>query len=142
MGFIDAIKSGFNKYIVFSTRSRRSEYWWWTLFAILANLLLGWIPIVGQLLSLAIAIPGIAVSVRRLHDIDRSGWWLLAPLVPAIALIAGAAMELEILTIIGGLAVAGVYVMLLVWFCSEGTKGPNRFGDDPKNPVNVGEVFS
>jgi hypothetical protein len=60
------------------------------------------------------AIPSIAVAVRRLHDIDRSGWWILIGLIPLVGVI-----------------------LLLVWFASEGTHGPNRFGPDPlaENPV-------
>ncbi len=60
------------------------------------------------LVSLALIIPGIAVSVRRLHDTGRSGWFLLLGFIP----------------IVGG-------ILLLVWMCSRGTEGPNRFGADP-----------
>jgi uncharacterized membrane protein YhaH (DUF805 family) len=58
---------------------------------------------------LAVLLPGIAVSIRRLHDTDRSGWWLLIVLVPLVGAI-----------------------LLIVWYCTEGTRGPNRFGADPK----------
>ena len=61
------------------------------------------------LFALALVIPGLAVTVRRLHDTDRSGWTILLGLIPLIGAI-----------------------MLLVFYCSEGTPGPNRFGDDPK----------
>ena len=61
----------------------------------------------NSLAGLALFLPGIAVSIRRLHDLDRTGWWLLL-----------------ILTIIGG-------IVLLAWFCMRGTVGPNRFGPDP-----------
>jgi uncharacterized membrane protein YhaH (DUF805 family) len=115
MGFVDSISSGFSNYVTFSGRSVRSEYWYWTLFALLAGLASGLVdgaifggpgPING-LVSLALFLPGLAVSVRRLHDLDRSGWWLLL-----------------ILTIVGG-------ILLLVWYCMRGTVGPNRFGADP-----------
>jgi uncharacterized membrane protein YhaH (DUF805 family) len=62
---------------------------------------------VHTLTGLALMLPGIAVSIRRLHDLDRTGWWLLI-----------------LFTIIGA-------ILLLVWFCMRGTVGPNRFGPDP-----------
>lgn len=87
MKFGEAIKSGFSKYITFSGRAPRSEYWFWTLFVILASIVTGVIdaaafgdpqmrPFSG-IVSLALVLPGIAVAVRRLHDVDHSGWWLL-----------------------------------------------------------------
>lgn len=113
MTFVDAIKSGFNKYATFSGRASRSEFWFWTLFSILANLAASIIDalfglgLVSVVVSLALLLPGLAVSVRRLHDIDRTGWWLLL-----------------IFTGIG-------IILLIVWDCFKGTAGPNRFGADP-----------
>jgi uncharacterized membrane protein YhaH (DUF805 family) len=114
MGFVDAIKSGFGKYVTFSGRAARSEFWYWALFSILANLvagildgILGGIGLIGLIVSLALLLPGIAVSVRRLHDLDRTGWWLL-------------------------IAFTGVgIILLLVWDCMKGTTGPNSHGADP-----------
>ena len=114
MGFTEAIKTCFRKYVGFSGRAARSEYWSWTLFVILlliVALLLDLtvlalfnttgVPIMILLAILATLVPTVAVSARRLHDIDRSGWW--APLmVPA-----------------------------LVWGFMRGTVGANRFGPDP-----------
>ncbi len=74
--------------------------------------------ILGSLFGLAILLPAIAVTVRRLHDTDRSGWWIFLGLIP----------------IIGSL-------VLLFWYVSRGTEGDNRFGPDPLG-ANVGEVFS
>ena len=113
MGFVDAIKSGFGKYVTFSGRAARSEYWYWTLFTIVANLvagildaILGGIGLIGLIVSLALLLPGIAVSARRLHDLDRTAWWLL-------------------------IAFTGVgLILLLIWDCIKGTTGPNRFGSD------------
>lgn len=113
MNFADAVKSGFNNYVTFSGRAARSEFWFWTLFSILANLAAGivdmvlGIGLVGLVVSLALLLPGLAVSVRRLHDLDRTGWWMLL-----------------ILTCIG-------IILLIVWDCMKGTTGPNRFGADP-----------
>ena len=64
---------------------------------------------ISALVSLGLFLPGLAVAVRRLHDVDRSGWWLLLAFVPLIGII-----------------------VLIVWWCTEGTRGPNRFGPDPK----------
>ena len=94
---------------------------------------------------LAILIPNIAVAVRRLHDTNRSGWWLLAPMAPyAVALImavmANAAPDLAIVaglvSLLAMLVALGLAVMLFVFYCLEGTRGPNRFGPDPKGPTH------
>jgi uncharacterized membrane protein YhaH (DUF805 family) len=66
------------------------------------------ISLTTGIFSLAVLLPGIAVSVRRLHDLDRSGWWLLLAFVPVVGII-----------------------VLLIWFCTKGTDGSNRFGPDP-----------
>jgi uncharacterized membrane protein YhaH (DUF805 family) len=117
MGFGEAISSGFRNYVNFSDRASRSEFWYWALFASLLTLPARIIDLVimagggfspfGAIVGLAIIVPGIAVSVRRLHDLDRSGWWLLLGL-----------------TGIGGF-------VLLFWDCMKGSDGPNRFGPDP-----------
>jgi uncharacterized membrane protein YhaH (DUF805 family) len=119
MGFADSITSGFNKYVTFSGRAARSEYWYWTLFTIIASVVAGiideiifiGIDIVGTLVSLGLLLPSVAVGVRRLHDIERSGWWLLI-----------------------GLTGIGL-VLLIYWDCVKGTTGPNRFGPDPLGTV-------
>lgn len=117
MNFTQAITTGFQKYVTFSGRAARSEYWYWTLFtfiasvvAILVNSTLfpfsGLSP-VNTLVSLGLFLPGLAVSVRRLHDLDSVGWWLL-------------------------LVFTGIGILILIiWFCVRGTVGPNRFGPDP-----------
>jgi uncharacterized membrane protein YhaH (DUF805 family) len=114
MGFGQAISSGFSNYVNFSDRASRSEYWFWILFVIIGDIVamaidyaLG-IQVISTLFSLAVLLPGIAIAVRRLHDLDRSGWWVLLALIPLIGAI-----------------------ILLIWFCSRGTDGPNRFGPDP-----------
>jgi uncharacterized membrane protein YhaH (DUF805 family) len=120
MGFGQAISTGFRKYVDFSGRACRSEYWYWVLFTIIVGLVAAFIDLQlntqldSSIANLVIAIPSIAVAVRRLHDIDHSGWWILIGLVPLVG-----------------------FILLLVWFVSEGTRGPNRFGPDPldKNPV-------
>ena len=109
-------------YAVFQGRARRKEYWMYTLFNVLVLIVLSILDRVLGLASetygigplyvlyaLAVLIPGLAVGVRRLHDIDKSGWWMLIALIP----------------LIGG-------IVLLVFSVLEGTSGSNRFGPDPK----------
>ncbi|MDW3224660.1 MAG: DUF805 domain-containing protein [Paracoccaceae bacterium] len=99
-----AVRAVLSKYITFSGRASRSEYWWWILAIFLLSALtqlidalviapmLGIVPAAGDdasqplslILSLAILLPTVAVGVRRLHDIGRSGWWLLLSLIPLI----------------------------------------------------------
>ncbi len=100
MSFSQAVSSVLlNKYATFSGRARRSEYWWWYLFVSLVFVVAGildraigltysdltigggWIATIALIVFL---IPNLAVSVRRLHDTGRSGWWLLIGLVPVI----------------------------------------------------------
>ena len=113
MGFGEAISSGFSHYVNFSGRAPRSEFWYWTLFgfilSIIANVvdaMLG-IPALSAIVSLGLLLPGISMGIRRLHDIDRTGWWLLL-----------------CLTGIGA-------ILLIVWACFKGTTGSNTYGPDP-----------
>lgn len=120
MNFGEAIKNGFNNYATFSGRAARSEFWYWVLFAVLVTAAGGIVDeavlpnvesgLFAPLISLALLLPGLAVSVRRLHDVDRVGWWLLI-----------------YITVIG-------IIFLIVWDCTKGTSGPNRFGPDPLPP--------
>ncbi|MBQ3189037.1 MAG: DUF805 domain-containing protein [Bacteroidaceae bacterium] len=105
MGFSQAVKSVFSNYANFSGRARRSEYWYFVLF----SLIIGLIPIVNLIVGLISIIPGIAVCVRRLHDIGKSGWWLLLGFIP----------------------IAGP-IVLLVWFCTDSQPGENQWGANPK----------
>lgn len=129
MSFGQAVASYFQNYVNFSGRAPRSAYWWVFLFnvivAIVASILdqslgiaytiqgptgpmsLGYGPIYSIYL-LAVLIPSLALSVRRLHDRDKSGWWFLLVFIPIVGAI-----------------------ILLVWFMLKGTEGDNRFGPDP-----------
>ncbi|OIQ77104.1 inner membrane protein YhaI [mine drainage metagenome] len=111
MTFTRAISSGFENYTVFRGRAARSEYWYWTLFSFLvawgAYFVDGAIgsSLVSPLASLALFLPGIAVTVRRLHDTDRSGGWFWICLVPIVG-----------------------WIILIVFLATEGTPEANRFG--------------
>ena len=110
MGFFAAIGSGFRKYAVFSGRASRSEYWYFTLFvallALLSAALVGTDLIAVPLLP--VLLPAITVEVRRLHDLDRSGWWWWIGAIP----------------LLGPLIKIG-------WYCRGGTIGENKYGSDP-----------
>jgi uncharacterized membrane protein YhaH (DUF805 family) len=88
IGFVDAIKRAFSKYATFTGRASRSEYWWFALFNFIVSLVLSvlFAPL-SVLYSLATLIPAIAIGVRRLHDIGRSGWWLLIGFVPLVGIV-------------------------------------------------------
>ena len=122
----------YRRYFEFTGRSRRREYWLFALFYVLVLMVIdavfgmpvamragpwfnytmienGTGTMVGNLFWLASLIPGLAVTVRRLHDIDRSGWWLLLMFVPFLG-----------------------WFTLFIFYCLDGTPGSNRFGPDPK----------
>ena len=165
MEFWEAVRSVFSKYAQFSGRARRSEYWWYSLFTVLVSLALGAVdgaifgfeesdpsPISG-LYGLATFIPGLSVSVRRLHDTNRSAWWLAAPIFALVALFAllpvarfSGATDLEtssqILTVAIFAIILTCLVILLAWFVTDGTHGPNRYGPDPKAPLQDADIFS
>lgn len=116
MTFKEAVSTCFNKYATFSGRAPRSEYWWFALFNVLVSLALNVVVqagggtsmalnLIAGVASLALFLPGLAVAVRRLHDIDKSGWWLLIGLIPLIG-----------------------FIFVLIWFCTKGSVGENRFG--------------
>ena len=134
--FIESLK----KYAVLGGRSRRAEYWYFVLFSALIGIALGLIegmlaggdgiavntlanPMnnLSTIYTLAILIPSISVATRRLHDVDKSGWWQL----------------LHFILFIGS-------IVILIWMLKPGTTGSNRFGDDPKeddignqDPLNI-----
>ena len=88
MGFFEAVRSVFSKYFEFSGRALRSEYWYWALFLFIVGIPVGvlsiaWPPIYF-IFMIGTFIPNIAVAVRRLHDSDYSGWWVLIGIIPII----------------------------------------------------------
>jgi uncharacterized membrane protein YhaH (DUF805 family) len=108
-------------YVGFEGRARRTEYWMFTLvntLILVALLILGLVsrPLLSLygLYGLAVLLPSFAVSFRRLHDIDKSAWWLLISLIPIVG-----------------------PIVFLVFACLPGTPGPNRYGADPKAAAAV-----
>ncbi len=129
MGFLEAVRSVFQHYATFSGRARRAEYWWFVLFSVLMSLALGildaaifgaaWVghgmggmrtapSVFGGIFSLAILLPSLAVTIRRLHDVGRSGWWWWLWLLPVVG-----------------------WLVLIYWMIREGDHGDNAFGPDP-----------
>ena len=125
MGFTEAIRSGFDHYVKFDGRASRSAYWWWALFVfivgIVANVLDGVFGlqqfrefngqmyaaggVISGLATLALLLPNLSVTIRRLHDTDRSGWWWFIVIFPVIG-----------------------WIISLYFMIARGTPGPNRFG--------------
>ena len=120
MSFTEAVRTCLKeKYYNFNDRAPRSEYWWFALFgwgvtivlSILDNLIFDNASGYGMfstIWGIAILLPSIGVGVRRLHDLDKSGWWLLVSLIPIIG-----------------------FIILVFWFVRQGTRAENRFGADP-----------
>ena len=168
------------RYAEFSGRSRRKEYWMYFLFIFIVSIVLSILDrmlglgggsaldssvapggggigaathmgVLGGLFALATLIPNIAVAIRRLHDTDRAGWWVLIGFGPY--LVAIAMMVIGFMTgQFGLLATGGLLMMvgfvgaivLLVFMCLPGTSGPNKYGPDPLDPsgAELGEVFN
>ena len=127
MDFMTAIKTFYARYTDFSGRSRRSEFWWFFLYFMVASVLIVFVAgllgetvgsIVYGLWLLAHLVGLIALYVRRFHDQDKSGWFFLLGFIP----------------IVGG-------IILLVFMVLPGTDGPNRFGPDPKAGL-VADTFT
>ena len=123
MSFKESIVNVFQNYANFSGRARRSEYWYFTLFIFLVSAVLSGLnaavfgtdaqmtifTVIQSLFSLATLIPSIAVTVRRLHDISKSGWFYFLILIPVVG-----------------------SIILLVWECKDSEPGTNVYGPNPK----------
>ena len=172
MTFLEAVKQCLRKYGDFGGRATRAEFWWWQVFGWIGGLIAGAIDAsissfpgpefatfapFGAIFGLAILLPGLAVQARRLHDIGRTGWWILVwlgiyflgllPLVVGgiITIVrifssdsgsAGADPGSYIPLIVGGAIMLLVFVAVtiwwIVWLARQGQTGPNRFGPDPR----------
>jgi uncharacterized membrane protein YhaH (DUF805 family) len=117
MGFAEAVQTVLSKYAVFNGRASRPEYWWFVLAQAIVVLILdilvastgsGAIQAILVIVWLALVLPSLAVGCRRLHDTDKTGWWLLIGLIPIVGTI-----------------------VLIVFFVQPGTLGDNRYGPAP-----------
>ena len=124
MTFAEAVETCLvKKFVSFSGRARRSEYWYFTLFSLIVSMAAsiiggmlfvhheGDVNLLSSLLSLVLFLPGLGVSIRRLHDIGKSAWWYLIIFVPMIG-----------------------WIILLVFMCKDSFPGPNQYGPSPKYP--------
>ena len=132
MNPIDSMITCFQKYVGFEGRASRSEYWWFVLLTGIAYIIAAIIDAIifgieltdptpiSWTLQIGILLPSLAVSVRRLHDIGKSGWYLFITLIPIIGLI-----------------------LLIVWYCNDGDSVPNMYGPVPTNTrdVNLGTQY-
>ena len=108
MNFIDAVKTCFRKYADFNGCASRPEFWWWVLFTVLASAALQTVSYdLVRLFSIATFLPSIAVTARRLHDTDRSGWLQLLWFIPLVG-----------------------WIFLVIW-CAEAGK-PSRYCGSPQ----------
>jgi uncharacterized membrane protein YhaH (DUF805 family) len=120
MSFGEAVRSGFEHYATFDGRANRPAYWWWVLFAILVGiaadivgLAIGSVTVTSVIVGLALLLPNLSVSVRRLHDTNRTGWWILIALIPLIG-----------------------FIVLLIFYLQQSDPGENDYGP-PMQPVGV-----
>lgn len=127
MDFMTAVRTCLSKYVDFSGRARRSEYWYFALFNLIVSIVASIVDsvigtdydtvsggIISTIASLALLLPGLAAGVRRLHDTDRSGWWILIGLIPIIG-----------------------WILLIVWYCTD-SKPDNQYGPNPKGAGAAG----
>lgn len=123
-----AVRTCMSKYVDFSGRARRSEFWYFILFSFLVQIVASILDsiigtdydttsggLISTLVSLALLLPTIAVSARRLHDIGKSGWWQLIGIIPIIG-----------------------WILVIIWYATDTRPGDNQYGPDPKNDVAPG----
>jgi uncharacterized membrane protein YhaH (DUF805 family) len=111
--FMDAVTK---HYFDFNGRARRAAFWYFVLVYVIIDIVLAIIQQVAHLnniltglLALALLLPNLGIAVRRLHDTNRSGWWILIGLIPIVG-----------------------WIILIIWYCQAGTTGANQYGPDPK----------
>jgi uncharacterized membrane protein YhaH (DUF805 family) len=117
--FGEAVRSGFDHYVKFDGRASRPAFWWWFLFGILVGIgasiidaIIGSFGVVSGLAALALLLPNLSVAIRRLHDTDHTGWWVLIGLIPIIG-----------------------FIVLLIFYLRQSDPGENRYGPPPAEGV-------
>ena len=165
---IEAVTSVFRNYANFNGRAQRSEFWWFVLFSLISQAILNLVPILGTIYSLALILPMLAVTARRLHDTNRTAWWLILYAVAVLGWVVGTIIfliaafsavafwdsqwsyESEVaflgvaFIVFLVLLVAGIAAAISLWVlcASAGTAGPNRFGPDPLQTSGAAPGFS
>ena len=120
MSFAEAVRSALTQYATFTGRARRSEYWYFVLFNVIVSIVASIIDavigvqLVSWIVTLGLLVPGLAVTVRRLHDTGRSGWWILIGLVPLVGAI------------------------ILIVFACQDSQPDNQYGPSPKGGAAPG----
>ena len=119
MTFAEAVRSGFDHYVKFDGRASRPAFWWWFLFGVLVGIgatiidaIIGTFGVVSGLVSLALLLPNLSVAIRRLHDTDHTGWWVLIGLIPIIG-----------------------FIVLLIFYLRQSDPGENQYGPPPAEGV-------
>jgi uncharacterized membrane protein YhaH (DUF805 family) len=117
--FAEAVRSGFDHYVKFDGRASRPAFWWWFLFGVLVGIgatiidaIIGTFGVVGGLVSLALLLPNLSVAIRRLHDTDHTGWWVLIGLIPIVG-----------------------FIVLLIFYLRQSDPGENQYGPPPAEGV-------
>jgi len=117
--FGEAVRSGFDHYAKFDGRASRPAFWWWFLFGILVGIgasiidaIIGSFGVVSGLAALALLLPNLSVAIRRLHDTDHTGWWVLIGLIPIIG-----------------------FIVLLIFYLRQSDPGENQYGPPPAEGV-------
>lgn len=167
MNFQEAIQSVLSKYATFNGRASRSEYWWYFLFTVIVSIILGAISdTLSNIFNLAVFLPGLAVLVRRLHDVGKSGWYALLFYMPFVLLTAYfiyimSKVDLKafeandtealknaladsspgLLAILGLLCIVSV-IYMLVLLCRAGDDGTNAYGVNPLTGGDIDEIES
>ena len=133
MTFVEAVKHVFKNYATFSGRARRSEYWYFFLFNIIVSLVLGFISsALSTIFSLAVLIPNLAVGVRRLHDMGKSGKLYIVVVVLSYLSTLLTRMGIPTLPTLLSLAYLVLGILILVWLCKDSQPGDNQYGPNPK----------
>lgn len=119
MTFAEAVRSGFDHYVKFDGRASRPAFWWWFLFGVLVGIgasiidaIIGSFGVVSGLAALALLLPNLSVAIRRLHDTDHTGWWVLIGLIPIIG-----------------------FIVLLIFYLRQSDPGENQYGPPPAEGV-------
>ncbi len=126
MDFMTAVRTCLSKYVDFTGRARRSEFWYFVLFNLIVQVVASILDnaagtdfdsanggVISTLATLGMLLPSIAVSARRLHDIGKSGWWQLMGIIPILG-----------------------WVLVIIWYATNTKPGANQYGPDPTNDVS------